>query len=89
MILVLLSLLAATPAEPPLRPAQAILADYANAIGGLQAWKRLRSVHVKRTLTVVGQGASGPEERWATADGRGAWYQTRNRGMYAHAATMT
>jgi hypothetical protein len=68
MITVLVALLAAAPAEAPLRPAQAILADYANAIGGPQAWKRLRSVHVKRALTVAGQGASGSEEHWATAD---------------------
>jgi hypothetical protein len=72
MIAVLLSLLAAAPAEgpTPLRPAQAILDDYANAVGGLQAWKRLRSVHLKRALTVTGQGASGNEEHWATADGK-------------------
>ena len=70
MIAVLLSLLAAAPAETPLRPAQAILADYANAIGGRAAWKRLRSVHIKRSLTVLGQGANGSEEHWATADGR-------------------
>ena len=70
MIAVLLSLLAAAPAETPLRPAQAILDDYANAIGGREAWKRLRTVHVKRALTVVGQGASGSEEHWATADGK-------------------
>ena len=70
MIAVLLSLLAAAPAETPLRPAQAILDDYANAIGGREAWKRLRTVHVKRALTVAGQGASGSEEHWATADGK-------------------
>jgi hypothetical protein len=66
----LLSLLAAAPAETPLRPAQAVLADYASAIGGKDAWKRLRSVHAKRTLTVAGQGANGSEEHWATADGK-------------------
>ena len=70
MLAVFLSLLAATPAETPLRPAQAILADYANAIGGREAWKRLRSVHAKRDLTVAGQGANGSEEHWATADGK-------------------
>jgi hypothetical protein len=70
IIPVLLSLLAATPAETPLRPAQAVLADYANAIGGKEAWQRLRSVHVKRALTVAGQGANGSEEHWATADGK-------------------
>jgi hypothetical protein len=70
MITVFLSLLAATPAETPLRPAQAILADYADAIGGREAWKRLRSAHVKRDLTVAGQGANGSEEHWATADGK-------------------
>ena len=70
MIAIFLFLLAATPAETPLRPAQVILADYANAIGGREAWKRLRSVHIKRGLTVAGQGASGSEEHWATADGK-------------------
>ena len=70
MIAVLAALLAAAPAETPLRPAQAILADYANAIGGREAWKRLRSVHIKRALTVAGQGANGSEEHWATADGK-------------------
>lgn len=71
-IAVLVALLAAAPAETPtpLRPAQAILADYANAIGGHAAWKRLRSVHIKRGLTVAGQGASGSEEHWATAEGK-------------------
>jgi hypothetical protein len=70
MITVFLSLLAATPAQTPMRPAQAILADYADAIGGREAWKRLRSVHVKRELTVAGQGANGSEEHWAAADGK-------------------
>jgi len=70
MIAILVSLLAATPAETPLRPAEAVLADYANAIGGRSAWKRLRSVHIKRALTVAGQGASGSEEHWAAADRR-------------------
>jgi hypothetical protein len=72
MIAVLVAWLAAAPAETPtpLRPAQVILADYANAIGGHEAWKRLRSVHIKRSLTLAGQGASGSEEHWATADGK-------------------
>jgi len=71
-IAVLISLLAAAPAQDatPLRPAQAILADYADAVGGREAWKQLRSVHVKRSLTVAGQGANGSEEHWATADGK-------------------
>ena len=70
-IAVLISLLAAAPAQDatPLRPAQAILADYADAVGGREAWKKLRGVHVKRSLTVAGQGANGSEEHWATADG--------------------
>jgi hypothetical protein len=69
-VAVLVALLAATPAETPLRPAQAILDDYARAVGGRAAWKRLRSVHIKRALTVAGQGASGSEEHWATSDGK-------------------
>jgi hypothetical protein len=47
-----------------------VLADYAQAVGGRDAWKRLRSMHAKRSLTVSGQGASGSEEHWATADGK-------------------
>jgi len=39
-------------------------------VGGREAWKQLRSVHVKRSLTVAGQGANGSEEHWATADGK-------------------
>ncbi|HEX7597693.1 MAG TPA: hypothetical protein VF518_05725 [Polyangia bacterium] len=70
MIALIATLLAATPAAPPTRPAQAVLADYAQAIGGKEAWRRLRSVHLKRALTVSGQGASGSEEHWATADGK-------------------
>jgi len=69
-IAILVALLAAAPAETALRPAQAILADYASAIGGRAAWKRLHSVHIKRALIVAGQGASGSEEHWATADGK-------------------
>jgi hypothetical protein len=65
-------LLAAPPAEPAatLRPAEAILADYAQAVGGRDAWKRLRTLHATRSLTVAGQGASGTDEHWATADGK-------------------
>jgi hypothetical protein len=73
-------------AETPLRPAQAILADYANAIGGKEAWKRLRSVHVKRALTVAGQGATGNEEHWATADGKNLSVSTlRDVGTFRQA----
>jgi hypothetical protein len=69
---IFLLLVAATPAEPatPLRPAEAILADYARAVGGRDAWKRLRSMHAKRSLTLVGQGGSGTEEHWGSADGK-------------------
>jgi hypothetical protein len=64
--------MAATPAEPvpPLRSAEAILADYAQAVGGRDAWKKLRTLHAKRSVALVGQGASGSEEHWATADGK-------------------
>jgi hypothetical protein len=86
-IAVLLSLLAAAPAETPLRPAPAILADYASAIGGRAAWKRLRSVHIKRALTVAGQGASGSEEHWATADGKNLSVSTlRDVGTFRQGA---
>lgn len=60
----------ATAPQPSLRPAEQVLADYARAIGGADAWKRIKSVHVKRTLTIKGQGASGNDEHWGTADGR-------------------
>ncbi len=79
-LIILALLMAATPAEtvPALRPAEAILADYAQAVGGRDAWKKLRSLHAKRDLTVAGQGASGHEEHWATADGKnfGEWSLT-------------
>jgi hypothetical protein len=70
-LVLLVLLMAATPAETaPLRSAEAILADYAQAVGGRAAWKKLRSLHAKRSLTVAGQGASGTDEHWATAGGK-------------------
>ncbi len=61
---------AAAPTPATLRPADQVLADYAGAIGGPAAWKRLKTVHIKRSLTIKGQGATGHDEHWATADGR-------------------
>ena len=54
----------------PARTAEAILDDYARAIGGPQAWKRHKSVSMKRRLEVKGMQISGTEDRYATANGR-------------------
>lgn len=70
LALVLATAPAAAPNQVTLRPAEQVLADYARAIGGAEAWKRIKTVHAKRTLTIKGQGASGRDEHWGTADGR-------------------
>jgi zinc protease len=50
-----------------LRSPDEVLADYVNAIGGEAAWKRHKSVHMKRRLEVKGMQLSGTEERWGAA----------------------
>jgi hypothetical protein len=62
------SLTGARPDLPPkLRPAEEILDDYVKALGGEAAWKRHKSVHMKRKLEVKGMQIAGVEERYATA----------------------
>ena len=55
-------------ATPPLRPAEAVLADYAKAIGGQRAWKRHHSLHVKHEIEVAKMQMRGTAERYATSD---------------------
>jgi hypothetical protein len=65
------SLQTARPELPPkLRSPDEILDDYVAALGGAPAFKKLKSVHVKRRLEVKGMQFSGTEERWATAAGK-------------------
>ncbi len=69
---------AATLATMPVRPAaaapdrspDAILADYARAVGGDAAWSKHKTVHAVTRLTVKGMGLSGTEDRWATSTGQ-------------------
>ena len=60
---------AAAPETSP-RTVKAILDDYAEAIGGVQALGRHRNIYVKREIKVKGMGVGGTEERWATAAGQ-------------------
>jgi hypothetical protein len=74
----LLVLLAALAAEAPARHASsaagraapAILADYARAIGGDRAWRRHKTLYLKRAIVAKGMEISGTEERYATAAGQ-------------------
>jgi hypothetical protein len=56
----------ADPAPPAPRSAEAILADYVNAIGGAKAWQRHTSLRTKRTVTAPAMKIEGTEERWNT-----------------------
>jgi hypothetical protein len=59
------------PAQPPSgRTVKLILDDYAQAIGGVKALRRHRSLYVKREIKVKGMGVGGTEERWATSAGQ-------------------
>src|SRR5205823_6405021 len=58
------------PAITPKRAAAAVLEDYARALGGEAAWKRHKTLHMKRSLEVKGMQISGTEERYATANGK-------------------
>jgi zinc protease len=61
---------AGVPPAPPPRAAEAILADYARAIGGERAWRRHRNLYSKRTMVAKGMEISGTEERYATSAGK-------------------
>jgi hypothetical protein len=67
---VLLALAAAESPAPRARPAQAVLADYARAIGGSKAWRRHKSIYLKRTISAKGMEIHGTEERYGTASGQ-------------------
>lgn len=65
------SLQTARPQLPPkLRSPEEILADYATAIGGVEAWSKHKSLHTKLKLEVKGMQIGGTEERWMTAAGK-------------------
>ena len=67
----LLTLLAAPAADPaPARSAEAILDDYATAVGGEAAWKRHKNVRMKREVELKGMNMSGTDERYATSAGK-------------------
>jgi zinc protease len=61
---------AAATQAPGARSADAILADYVNAMGGKAALGRHKSLHVKRKITVTGMGIEGQEERVAATGDR-------------------
>jgi hypothetical protein len=71
-LLPLLAALAAASAadSPAPRKAATVLADYARAIGGDKAWRRHRSLYLKRTIVAKGMEISGTEEHYATAAGQ-------------------
>jgi hypothetical protein len=56
-------------AHAQLRAADAILDDYAQAVGG-KAFDRHKAIYMKREVTVKGMGVQGTEERWAQAPDR-------------------
>jgi zinc protease len=63
-----LMVLAADPA--PARTADAILDDYAKAVGGEDAFKRHKTMHMKRQVELKGMNMSGTDERYATSAGK-------------------
>ncbi|HEY0709734.1 MAG TPA: hypothetical protein VGG33_23175 [Polyangia bacterium] len=52
------------------RTAKTILADHVEAIGGVKALKRPKSLRLVRKVTVKGMGIEGTEERFATSDNK-------------------
>jgi zinc protease len=54
------------PAAKSARTADAILADYATAVGGASARKK-KSVHLKLEIEAKGMNVRGSEERWMSA----------------------
>ena len=61
----------ARPDLPPrLRKADEVLADYARAIGGEEAWSHHKTLHVKLSIEVKGMQFAGTHERYATAAGQ-------------------
>jgi hypothetical protein len=67
---------APAPAAPaPARTADAILDDFATAIGK-QVLAKQKTLYTKRAISVKGMGVEGSEERWADASGRVAMEMT-------------
>jgi hypothetical protein len=56
-------------AETPARGADAILDDFATALGK-QALAKHKSLYMKRAVSVKAMGVEGTEERWANASGK-------------------
>lgn len=69
-LLALLALLAATPPAASARNADAILDDYARAVGGEAAWKKHQTMRVKTDVEAKGMQIKGSEERWLTSSGK-------------------
>ncbi len=67
LIAILPSLATAKGPPPAARTADAILNDYARAIGGEEAWSKIKNLHVKSAVSVQNMGISGVEERHATS----------------------
>lgn len=59
----------AAPAPAPARAADAILDDFADALGKAALGKH-KSLYMKRAVTVKAMGVEGSEERWAIASGK-------------------
>ncbi len=55
---------------PGLRDAKVVLADYVAAIGGEKAWKRRKTMRLRREIEAKGMGIRGTDERFATASGK-------------------
>src|SRR5262245_50714690 len=61
---------AAAAAAAPARSADAILDDYARAVGGEAALKKHRTLHVRSAVEAKGMQIRGQEERWLTSSGK-------------------
>jgi len=61
---------AATVASAPLRDAKLILADYTRAIGDEKAWKRHKSLRVKREVSVKAMNFTSQEETRVARGGK-------------------
>ena len=60
---------APAPAAAPARGADAILDDFANALGK-PALSQHKTLYMKRAVSVKAMGVEGTEERWANASGK-------------------
>src|SRR5690242_4323016 len=60
---------APAPAAAPARSADAILDDFATALGR-SALNQYKTLYMKRAVSVKAMGVEGTEERWANASGK-------------------